>query len=243
MDAPVAVIARRTQRRQTRQFPLSAHAKSACGTLTFPSKRVSLFGLTGAWGNALPSTPSNQVTELLHQWSNGDSGAREKLVPLVYDELRRMARNVLSDRRDATLQSTALVHEAYLRLVGHTSVHWDNRLHFFAVAAQLMRRILIDHVRMERAQKRGGESVTLVLDEAIALPAKREVDLVALDDALTELAALDERQCRLVELRFFGGLTIEETAQALEISPATVKREWATARLWLLREISRRAQA
>jgi RNA polymerase sigma-70 factor, ECF subfamily len=223
---------------------VSAHTKSACGSLTFPGKRVSLFGLKGARGNALSPTSSNQVTELLQQWSNGDSAAREKLVPLVYDELRRMARNVLSDRgRDATLQSTALVHEAYLRLVGHTSVHWDNRLHFFAVAAQLMRRILIDHVRMERAQKRGGESVTLVLDEAIALPAKREVDLVALDDALTELAALDERQCRLVELRFFGGLTIEETAQALEISPATVKREWATARLWLLREISRHAQA
>jgi RNA polymerase sigma-70 factor, ECF subfamily len=220
-----------------------SHSESTCNTLTFPGKRVSLFELRGAWGNALPQNQSNQVTELLQQWSNGDDAAREKLVPLVYDELRRMARNVLSDRRDQTLQSTALVHEAYLRLVGHTSVHWDNRVHFFAVAAQLMRRILIDHVRKERAQKRGGESVTLVLDEAIALPAKREVDLVALDDALTELAALDERQCRLVELRFFGGLTIEETAQALEISPATVKREWATARLWLLREMSRRVQA
>lgn len=187
---------------------------------------------------------SSQVTELLSQWSKGDNSAREKLVPLVYEELRRMARQVLFERgRDQTLQSTALVHEAYLRLVGQTSVHWDNRVHFFAVAAQMMRRILIDHIRMQRAQKRGGESVTLVLDEAVALPAQREVDLVALDDALNVLAGLDERQCRLVELRFFGGLTIEETSQALKISPATVKREWTTARLWLLREMSRNAQA
>jgi RNA polymerase sigma factor (TIGR02999 family) len=187
---------------------------------------------------------SSQVTELLQRWSKGDSSAREKLVPLVYDELRRMARQVLFEGgRDQTLQSTALVHEAYLRLVGQTSVKWDNRVHFFAVAAQMMRRILIDHIRMQRAQKRGGESVTLLLDEAVALPAQREVDLVALDDALNVLASLDERQCRLVELRFFGGLTIEETSQALKISPATVKREWATARLWLLREMSRNPQA
>lgn len=187
---------------------------------------------------------SSEVTELLLRWSKGDSAARESLVPIVYDELRRMARQFLSERgRDQTLQSTALVHEAYLRLVNHTSVHWENRVHFFAVAAQLMRRILIDHIRMRRAQKRGGDHVTLVLDEAIALPAQREVDVVALDDALNVLAALDERQCRLVELRFFAGLTIEETSQALKISPATVKREWATARLWLLREMKQNAQA
>jgi RNA polymerase sigma factor (TIGR02999 family) len=185
-------------------------------------------------------TPSSQVTELLLRWSKGESAAREKLVPLVYDELRRMARRVLSERgRDYTLQSTALVHEAYLRLVGHTSVHWDSRVHFFAVAAQLMRRILMDHIRMQRAQKRGGVCVTMRLDEALALSSQREVDLVALDDALNRLSTLDERQCRLVELRFFGGLTIEEISQALKISPATVKREWATARLWLLREMSR----
>lgn len=187
---------------------------------------------------------SGQVTELLLQWSNGDSTAREKLVPLVYDELRRMARQCLSNSaRDQTLQSTALVHEAYLRLVDRTSVHWDNRVHFFSVAAQLMRRILIDHVRMRQAKKRGGGSITLLLEDAVALPRRREVDLVALDHALNVLAALDERQCRLVELRFFGGLTIEETSKALDVSPATVKREWATARLWLLREMSRSAQA
>jgi RNA polymerase sigma factor (TIGR02999 family) len=183
---------------------------------------------------------SGQVTELLLLWSKGDHAAREELVPLVYDELRRIAKRFLSEgSRDHTLQSTALVHEAYLRLVNHTSVHWDNRVHFFAVAAQLMRRIMIDHVRMRQAKKRGGDSVTLLLDEAVALPGRREVDVVALDNALNALAALDERQCRLVELRFFGGLTIEETSQALEVSPATVKREWATARLWLLREMSR----
>jgi RNA polymerase sigma factor (TIGR02999 family) len=187
---------------------------------------------------------SGQVTELLLLWSKGDNSAREELVPLVYDELRRIARQFLSESgRDQTLQSTALVHEAYLRLVNHTSVHWNNRVHFFAVAAQLMRRILIDHVRMRRAKKRGGDSVTLLLDESVSLPNQREVDVVALDSALNALAVLDERQCRLVELRFFGGLTIEETSQALEISPATVKREWATARLWLLREMSRGAQA
>jgi RNA polymerase sigma factor (TIGR02999 family) len=191
----------------------------------------------------LSPAPSHHVTELLLRWSGGDREAREKLVPLVYDELRHLARNCLAGQRpDHTLQSTALVHEAYLRLVGYTSVHWDNRVHFFAVAAQLMRRILMDHVRMERAKKRGGACVTLRLDEALALPSQREVDLVALDDALTVLAALDERQSRLVELRFFGGLTIEETSQALKISPATVKREWATARLWLLREMHRSAQ-
>jgi RNA polymerase sigma factor (TIGR02999 family) len=187
---------------------------------------------------------SSQVTELLLQWSQGDAVAREKLIPVVYEQLRGIARQVLSQRsRDHTLQSTALVHEAYLRLVGHDSVHWDNRVHFFAVAAQLMRRILVDYVRMRQAKKRGGDCVTLLLDERIAIPAEREVDLVALDDALNRLATLDERQCRLVELRYFGGLSIEETAQALKISPATVKREWATARLWLQREMTRSTQA
>jgi RNA polymerase sigma-70 factor, ECF subfamily len=184
---------------------------------------------------------SRQVTELLVRWSQGESDARDRLIPLVYQELRQLARRVLQGR-DNTLQSTALVHEAYLRLVGRSEVHWDNRVHFFTVASQLMRRILIDHVRERRAKKRGGENVTLLLDEEISFPAQREVDLVALDDALRQLAQLDERQCRLVELRFFGGLTIEETSKALDVSPATVKREWATARLWLLREMKPSAQ-
>jgi RNA polymerase sigma factor (TIGR02999 family) len=186
---------------------------------------------------------SGQVTDLLLRWSQGDGEAREKLVPLVYDELRRVARRCLAGQRsDHTLQSTALVHEAYLRLISNDSVRWDNRIHFFAVAAQLMRRILVDHARMKNAKKRGGESITLLLDESLAPPKEREIDLVALDDALTALAELDQRQSSLVELRFFTGLSIEETAQALNISPATVKREWATARLWLLREMNNRAQ-
>jgi len=183
---------------------------------------------------------SNEVTELLRQWSGGDVAAREKLVPLVYEELRRIARNCLAGQPNHhTLQSTALVHEAYLRLAGRTSVRWDDRVHFFAVAAQLMRRILVDHARMKLASKRGGDCVTLLLDETIATPRQREVDLVALDDALSALAQLDEQQARLVELRYFTGLSIEETAKALNISASTVKREWATARLWLLREMSR----
>jgi RNA polymerase sigma factor (TIGR02999 family) len=185
---------------------------------------------------------SSPVTDLLLRWSGGDIAAREELIPLVYNELRRIAKRCLAAQPHNTLQSTALVHEAYLRLAGN-SIRWEDRVHFFAVAAQLMRRILVDHSRMKRAQKRGGESVTLVLDENLAASADRELDLVALDDALNALAAIDERQARLVELRFFGGLSIEETAHALEISPATVKREWATARLWLLQQIRRSAPA
>ena len=185
---------------------------------------------------------SGSVTELLLKWSNGDSTAREQLMPLVYDELRRLAKRCISDKHNHTLQSTALVHEAYLRLVGNNCIHWNDRVHFFAVAAQLMRNILVDHARMKHAKKRGGNSLTLTLDDDIALPQQRDLNLVALDDALNALAALDERQCRIVELRFFAGLSIEETSHALDISPATVKREWETARLWLLREMRVSAQ-
>ena len=181
------------------------------------------------------------MTELLAQWSKGDNGAREKLLPVVYNELRSLARRCLGgQRQDQTLQSTALVHEAYLRLVNVNSVRWEDRTHFFAVSAQMMRRILVDHARARHAAKRGGGQVTLILDEAVALPKQRSVDLIALDDALTELAALDARQSQIVELRFFAGLSIEDTAQVLNISPATVKREWATARAWLRRETTRR---
>lgn len=182
-----------------------------------------------------------EVTELLRRWSGGDVVARESLVPLVYDELRRLARYYLaSQRSDHTLQSTAIVHEAYLRLAGRDNVHWENRSHFFAVAAQLMRRILVDHARKRNAAKRGGAQLTLLVDEAVEPSSKRELDLVALDDALKALAELDERQSRIVELRFFGGLSIEDTSRLLEISPATVKREWSTARAWLYEEISGR---
>lgn len=182
---------------------------------------------------------SSQITELLLQWSQGNPAAREALIPLVYDELRRLARQCLASQGpDHTLQSTALVHEAYLRLVNHSSVHWENRVHFFAVAAQLMRRILVDHARKRLSAKRGGNHLTLTLDDAIALPKKRELDLVALDDALNELAELDQRQSHIVELRFFGGLSIEDASYQLGISPATVKREWATARTWLYQQMS-----
>ena len=185
---------------------------------------------------------SVQVTQLLARWSDGDIAARDALIPLVYDELRRVARYALGGQRpDHTLGSTALVHEAYMRLVGRTSVHFENRVHFFAVASHLMRRILVDHARKRNAAKRGGNNVTLVLDEGLATPSKKEVDLCALDDALTTLASLDNRQANIVEMRFFGGLSIDETSQALGISPATVKREWTTARAWLYDEMTRRS--
>jgi len=188
-------------------------------------------------------TSSNQVTELLARWSNGEDAAREKLVPLVYDELRRVAKRCLASQpRDQTLQSTALVHEAYLRLVGRNEVRWQNRVHFFAVAARLMRGILVDHARMRSASKRGGGNLTITLEDAFVSPKQRDVDLVALDDALNALSALDPKQGQLVELRFFAGLSIEDTSHVLGISPATVKREWATARAWLYGEMNREAQ-
>jgi RNA polymerase sigma-70 factor, ECF subfamily len=196
-------------------------------------------------GGAVVRSSSNhsqtQVTQLLTRWSGGDSSARDVLIPLVYDELRRLARSFLARQRsDHTLQSTALVHEAYLRLVGRTSIHFENRAHFFAVAAQLMRRILVDHARKHNAAKRGGNSLTLVLDETVALPSDPQIDVAALDDALNTLATLDSRQANIVEMRFFGGLSIDETSTVLGISPATVKREWTTARTWLYDEMTRR---
>jgi RNA polymerase sigma factor (TIGR02999 family) len=191
----------------------------------------------------LHSASSNQVTDLLARWSKGDAAAREALVPVVYDELRRVAGRCLAGERNQTLQSTALVHEAYLRLVGHDSLRVESRAHFFGIAARLMREILVDHARMRGAAKRGANCLTLTLDEAIALPQKREVDLVTLDDALNRLATLDARQSQIIDLRFFGGLSIEDTSHVLGISPATVKREWATARLWLMREMSRSESA
>ena len=179
------------------------------------------------------------VTKLLIQWSKGDSEALDALVPLVYDELRRLAQLYLSREKPGhTLSSTALVHEAYLRLVQQKDVTWQNRAHFFGVAARMMRRILVDHARRHGYAKRGGGALTLSLDETVAAAPEREISLVALDDALDSLAKLDERQSRMVELRFFGGLSIEETSEVLGVSAPTVKREWASARAWLYREIS-----
>lgn len=182
----------------------------------------------------------HDVTRLLREMSDSDGVAPDSLLPLVYDELRRLAQGYLSNERVGhTLQATALVHEAYIRLVDWENVTWKNRAHFFAVAAQLMRKILVDHARVRNAEKRGGGRQRLELDEAISYPAaRREVDLIALDDALQTLAGLDKLQADIVELRFFGGLTIDETAHSVGVSPATVKREWTVAKAWLHREIS-----
>jgi len=186
---------------------------------------------------------SQPISELLVRWNHGDQDALRALVPLVYDELRRLAHHYLqAERVGHTLQSTALVHEAYLRLVDQEPPRLDNRAHFFAVASHLMRQILVDYARKHHAAKRGANNLTLTFDEAIALPKKRNLHLVALDDALNGLAALDPRQGHIVELRFFGGLTIDETSQVLGVSPATIKREWTAARAWLYRQMDRAEQ-
>ncbi len=184
-------------------------------------------------------TPSpKDVTQLLLDWRDGNKEALDKLIPLVYDELRRLADHYLRrERPDHTLQATALVHEAYFRLVDQRNVDWQNRAHFFGIAAGLMRRILLEHARSHRAAKRGGDKQKLSLDEAMGLSKERDVDLVSLDDALTSLEAIDPQKSRIVELRFFGGLTIEETAEVLGVSPITVNRAWRITKAWLLREI------
>jgi RNA polymerase sigma factor (TIGR02999 family) len=183
-------------------------------------------------------TPPEDITQILQEVSGGNREAPARLMPLVYDELRRLADHYLRrERPDHTLQPTALVHEAYLKLIDQTRVDWQNRAHFFGVAAQLMRRILVDHARRHQASKRGGFRQKLTLDEAVDYSQTRDIDLVRLDEALTALAQFDARQSRVVELRFFGGLTIEETAEALSVSPATVKVDWSMAKAWLRREI------
>lgn len=174
------------------------------------------------------------------RWQGGDSSALDSLIPLVYAELRKLARGYLRrERPNHTLQSAALVHEAYVRLSGETSPTWQSRAHFFGVAARLMREILVDHARNRAAAKRGAGVPQVALDEALDIPQWKSVDLILLDDALQRLGKLDERQCRIVELRFFAGMSIEDTSEALGISPATVSREWTTARLWLRREVAK----
>jgi RNA polymerase sigma factor (TIGR02999 family) len=183
----------------------------------------------------IPKNHREDVTELLVRWNQGDVAARDALIPLVYDELRRVAqKNLAGQRSDLTLQATALVHEAYLRLVNHKFVNWQGRTHFFALAAKMMRQILVDHARMHNAAKRGGGAFTVLLDEnSVESKGTINLDLIDLDTAMKRLASLDARQSQLVELRFFGGLSIEESASMVNISTATAKREWATARLWL----------
>jgi RNA polymerase sigma factor (TIGR02999 family) len=184
--------------------------------------------------------PGPEVTALLVNWSNGDSRALDELMPLVYGELRRLAAAYLRRERSThTLQSTALVNEAFLRLVNQQDVQWRNRAHFFGIAAQMIRRILVDHARAAQAEKRGAGAIRIELDDHLAVSQQNDLDLVGLDDSLAKLAALDERQARIVELRFFTGLSVEETAEVMQLSTATVKREWSSARAWLFREMTK----
>jgi RNA polymerase sigma factor (TIGR02999 family) len=183
---------------------------------------------------------NNPITELLVRWRGGDQQALDDLVPLVYTELRQIAHYYLQrERSDHTLQSTALVHEAYVRLVGHNVPQWQDRAHFFGVAARVMRQILVEYARSRQAAKRGGGVCKVTLEEGIEVPTPMDIDVIMLDDALKNLAHLDVQQSRIVELRFFAGLSIEDTSEVLGISPATVSREWTSARAWLHREMSR----
>jgi RNA polymerase sigma factor (TIGR02999 family) len=191
----------------------------------------------------VPNDSPSQVTLLLSRWRAGDRQALDALMPLVYEELRRLARHYLKQERpDHTLQSTALVHEAYVRLLGQNPPEWKSRAHFFGVAAKLMRQILVDHARGHRAAKRGGNSLKLTLNDGLVGRKGKDLNLLALDDALNNLAKLSPQQCHIVELRFFSGLTIEDTSEVLGISTATVKRNWTTARAWLFREMNQSEQ-
>ncbi len=184
------------------------------------------------------NAPQGPVTQLLRRWSDGDVAARDALIPLVYEELRRLAGYFLAGQRSShTLQSTALVHEAYLRLTDRDRVQLNDRAHFFATAAQLMRRILVDHARKRNAAKRGTPDACICVDKEISVSGNTDIDVLSLDRALVQLARMDPRQYQIVEMRFFGGLSIDETATVLQISPATVKREWSTARAWLSAEL------
>ena len=183
---------------------------------------------------------SQNVTQLLIGWSNGDRQALDALLPVVYEELRKQAARYLRRERPGhTLQTTALIHEAYMKLVDQKNVHWQNRAHFFGIAAQLMRRILVDHARTKKRAKRGGSNIRVSFNDANVPAPSQNFDIVAVDEALARLSEIDEQQSRIVELRFFSGLTVEETAEVLAISPATVKRDWSMAKAWLHREISR----
>lgn len=183
---------------------------------------------------------SNQITEQLIAWNNGDQSALDQLIPVVYQELRQMADRFL--RHEATghtLQPTALVHEAWLRLADQTRVNWQNRTQFFGVAAQMMRRILVDHAKTKHREKRGGDAVKLSLDDVINLCQERASDLIALDEALDALNSFDRRKCSVVELRYFGGLSVEETAEVLDVSPDTVMRDWKLAKAWLYQQLKK----
>jgi RNA polymerase sigma factor (TIGR02999 family) len=215
---------------------LHARLTSNLHSITFAGK-FQVFGRTQ--GVLVSESDSQPISALLSKWRAGDKEALEVLIPLVYQELHRIAQHHLrQERPDHTLQSTALVHEAYLRLMKQAPAEIENRAHFLAVASRLMRQILVDHARRHRAAKRGG-GLKLELKEAMSLQKAPNVDLIALDTALNELARLDPQQSRIVEMRFFGGLSIEDTAEVIGVSRTTVKREWATARAWLRREVGK----
>lgn len=181
----------------------------------------------------------HSVTQLLIEWRNGDETALDRLIPLVYAEMRRLARYYMRGERSGhTLQTTALINEAYIRLVDHKGMRWQNRAHFYAVAAQAMRRILVDNARSRNYAKRGGGAQMVELDEAAVVAQELAAEMIALDEALNELAVLDPRQSKTVELRYFGGMSVEETAEALGVSPVTVMRDWRAAKAWLLRSLS-----
>jgi RNA polymerase sigma factor (TIGR02999 family) len=219
--------------------PRSEHSRltsAGCYTILLATK----FEVRTKYGGVcVPESPPQPVSVLVARWRAGDQEALQALIPLVYEELRRIARyHLRQERPDHTLQSTALVHEAYLRLMKQRPAEVENRAHFLAVASQLMRQILVDHARKHRAVKRGA-GLKLELTQAMNLQKAPNVDLIALDNALNELARLDPQQSRIVEMRFFGGLSIEDTAEVIGVSRTTVKREWATARAWLRREVSK----
>jgi RNA polymerase sigma factor (TIGR02999 family) len=231
---------------------LNIHAKSAAyfphqalglSFQSFDSARAERLSCCWARDRAVPMTLSRDspVTTLLVRWRQGDERALDALIPLVYAELRALAHHYLRrERPDNTLQSTALVHEAYVRLVGQEPPALQNRAHFFGVAARLMREILVEHARAHQAEKRGGGAPRVSLDDAVEVSQPIDVNVLRLDDALKELARIDERQSRIVELRYFAGLSIEETSEVLGVSEATVSRDWTTARAWLYREIAQK---
>lgn len=217
------------------KFPLTRHGfvPTICGYLQNPTLKERATISNAAERN-------EEISEMLKAWGEGDRGAAERFMPLIYDELRRQARRYLDrERPNHTLQTTALVHEAYIRLNDQNKVRWQNRAHFFGVAAQMMRRILVNYAVGQKREKRGGSAIPIPLEESLQIAiADSEVDLLALDEALSRLDDLDSRQARIVELRYFSGLSIEETAEVLSISPATVKREWNMARTWLRAELT-----
>ncbi|MEZ5346506.1 MAG: sigma-70 family RNA polymerase sigma factor [Pyrinomonadaceae bacterium] len=188
----------------------------------------------------MTKTAPQEITQLLVAWGDGDKRAFDQLMPFVYDELRKLARNYMRNQKpDHTLQTTALVNEAYLRLIDSSRVNWQNRTHFFAISAQLMRRILVDFARAKNANKRGGGDPKVTFDEGLPVTGGKDTDLIALDEALKELAGMNERQSQIVEMRYFGGMNEKEIAEALEISERTVRRDWKIARAWLFRELNR----